>query len=149
MAENNAATATARLALLLENQEIFEEQYPDLIMEFLSVFTYRHTTVGFPEYASGDRALDVVIEVLYKDPPAERSIIAARALKSSVGTQAAIDEIQKYSESVSRVLIGLVSVRPFVIDDFFRNLDRTDAYTVTYIAALYLEYISRKDDIPY
>ncbi|MDB5190358.1 MAG: hypothetical protein JWN49_684 [Parcubacteria group bacterium] len=155
MVENSAATATARLALLLENQALFEEQYPNLIMEFLSVFTYRKTTVGFPECVDPDRALDVTIEVLYKDFVGPQSILGVRALiRTGNGlvpkpTQTMAEEIQKYSESVSRVLTSLVSVRPFVIDDFFRNLAMNEVDTVTYIAALHLEYISRKEFLPY
>ena len=132
---------------------LFAERHSNVATDFMSVFTYRNETRGFPEWALGERALPAVMEAMIKEWPSTKSLESAQALVNAESAQEVkLEQISpiviEYVRAVTGILSELALVRPYALSEYFRIKSRTCANAMTYIISIHLEYISRKDHIP-
>lgn len=141
------------LAILLEKQLDLVSRYSFVVFDFLETVRYRSQVPGYPEHVLGERALEAVIETLFKSEPTTRALNRAREISMCPPPPLKPDEFNDMTLAYVRRSCGSLSVlalsRPFVVTRFFRNLRRLREDMAVYLLALHIEYIDRRNVVPY
>lgn len=139
---------------LLAKVQEFVRTHPAVVLDFLDAVEHRKTTPGFPEFPLGENAFERVIETIFKDEPTEDALIAAGSLvpcneQEFQTMRKAHPELLTYLEKTAAVLARLSLTRPDVIRAFLRNIHRVRNEMLEYVSALHIEYVERRDDVPF